>query len=217
MNGLFITFEGIDSSGKTTQAKLFADALNDQNFKAIYVREPGGSKVSEAIREILLSPAHDKMHARSELLLYAAARAQIVEEIINPAMADGKIVICDRYSDSTMAYQGFGRGLNLDDIKSLLDFATGGLKPDLTLLFDIDLHTAEARRKAAGVEADRLEAESRAFHERVRQGYLQLHKTNQTRITKLDGRDSVGEIQMRVWDIFSSRFSTWIDRQEDRQ
>ncbi|MBE0502669.1 MAG: dTMP kinase [Desulfuromonadales bacterium] len=172
-----ITCEGIEGSGKSTQILNLATHLRNQGREVIVTREPGGCPIADDIRRILLDPANQQLCPTAELLLYAAARAQHVEEVIRPALAKGAIVLCDRYIDATIAYQGFGRGLDLALIDQLNQVASSGLLPDLTLLFDLPVETGLGRalaRNAVALENEgRFEAESLAFHQRVRDGYLQ--------------------------------------------
>ncbi len=165
----------------------------------LYVREPGGTTISELIRAILLDNSNSEMHARTELLLYAAARAQIVEQVIRPALIVGKVVICDRYTDSTAAYQGYGRRLDLNLIDAAIRLATNDLQADLTLFFDVSLETAEKRRRTGGKSDDRLEAENREFHARVRSGYLQLAKKYAHRFVTIDAEQGIEAQQQTVW------------------
>ena len=208
MNGFFITFEGIDFSGKTTQANLLISALQRHGIDFIFVREPGGTHISEDIRNILLDPQNEIMYPRTELLLYAAARAQIVEEVIRPALAENKVVICDRYADSTAAYQGFGREQDQADIANAISLATKNLVPHLTLLFDISLQTAHKRFIASGQSADRMEAEKDAFRNRVRNGYHIIANRDHDRVVLLNAEKSVEDLQKEVWRIFIERANT---------
>ncbi|MEW6735147.1 MAG: dTMP kinase [Acidobacteriota bacterium] len=180
MSGFFITLEGIDGSGKSTQLCLLKDWLTKQGRQLLVTREPGGTKIGDQIRQILLDGSNSRLTAMAELLLYAADRAQHVSEEIRPALAAGQLVLCDRYTDATLAYQGYGRGLSHTIIKELNSIATGQLSPDLTLLFDLDVEIAQAR-VAAGRAADRLDREEYEFHERVRHGYLEIAQTEPNR------------------------------------
>lgn len=183
MKGLFITFEGPDGAGKTTQIKHLKEYLQSVKKSVILTREPGGTELSELIREILLDARHTEMDYRTELLLYAAARAQHVHELILPALNQGKIVICDRFADSTLAYQGFGRGIDLDLIEKINSIATSGVEPDLTILLDIDVCKGLQRvNTSRGRAIDRLEAEKLDFHEKVRQGFLSLSQKKPARV-----------------------------------
>ncbi|MBD3216790.1 MAG: dTMP kinase [candidate division Zixibacteria bacterium] len=180
--GLFITLEGIDFSGKSTQARYLINFLKRNNIQHLFLREPGGTKLSERIRRILLSKGEIDICPKSELWLYQAARSQIVQEKIIPAVKDGKIVICDRFYDSTTAYQSYGRGLELKFIQRINLFAAEGIKPDLTLLFDLPEKKAFERKSKLNRAKDRLENEKLAFFRRVRKGYLELAENNKRRM-----------------------------------
>lgn len=187
MPPLFITFEGPEGSGKTTQVQRLAGWLADQGFDVITTREPGGTRIGDKIREILLDPAHTEMVPAAEILLFSAARAQIVREVIQPHLAGGGIVVCDRFADSTLAYQGYGHGLDLGVLKVITDFATEGLKPDLTFLLDIPVEAGLKRKERGDAnEWNRIEAQACAFHERVREGYHQLAAAEPARWVVLD-------------------------------
>ena len=177
MKGLFVTFEGIDGCGKTTQIELLSKDLREAGIPYVLIREPGGTVIGEKIRTILLDKANTGMDERTELLLYEAARAQIVKEKILPELEEGKVVICDRFFDSTVAYQGYARGLNLEDIDFLNNWSAAGIKPDITFLLDLDEKTAYARRHGRSDEEDRLEAEGLSFMKKVRDGYLERSKS----------------------------------------
>jgi dTMP kinase len=168
-NGLFITFEGIEKSGKTTQSKFLYDKLLELGSEVVYIKDPGTTQLGESVRQILLHG--QDISIESEVLLFAACRAQLINEYIIPSLNEGKIVICDRFSDSTFAYQGFGRGVNLTLLKKFDAFATKGIKPDITFLFDFSF--SEAQERFTG-DRDRMESESLSFHNRVRVGYLNL-------------------------------------------
>lgn len=196
-----ITCEGIEGSGKSTQILLLADYLRSQGREIVVTREPGGCQIADAIRRILLDPSNQQLCATAELLLYAAARAQHVEEVIRPALTKGAIVLCDRYVDATIAYQGFGRGLDLTLIQQLNQVASAGILPHLTLLFDLPVATglnrAIARNAIALEDEGRFEAESMAFHERVRSGYLQEARQEE-RFTIIDATGTPEEVNGRV-------------------
>lgn len=193
--GYFITFEGTEGSGKSTQIKNLLRYLRKNKRDAVLLREPGGTVISEAIRELLLDRANTAMVANTELLLYLAARAQLIEEKIRPALGEGKVVICDRYEDSTMAYQGFGRGLSMQNIELVSRlFVRGDLKPDLTVVLDMD----PAKGMKRGGRTDRIELESNSFHRKVRQGFLQLARRNPKRYMILDARGSKKEIAKTI-------------------
>jgi dTMP kinase len=171
---LFITFEGPEGSGKSTQIGLLATALGEARH-VLVTREPGGTRIGNAIRSLVLDPTHTEMSPRAETLLFNAARAQIVDEIIRPALERGEIVLCDRYADSTLAYQGFGHGQPLAPLRQLAAYATAELTPDLTIFLDIDVVAGLARKRAGAVEEwNRMEEKALAFHESVRRGYLTL-------------------------------------------
>jgi dTMP kinase len=206
-----ITCEGIEGSGKSTQILHLANHLRGQGREVIVTREPGGCPIADAIRRILLDPANQQLGATAELLLYAAARAQHVEEVIRPSLAKGAIVLCDRYIDATIAYQGFGRGLDLILIQELNQVASAGLLPDLTLLFDLPVATGLSRalaRNAVAVENEgRFEAESLAFHERVRAGYLQ-GASQEERFTIVDATGTPEQVTERVTRIVDAFLGT---------
>jgi len=172
--GIFITLEGPDGSGKTSQIPLLAEYLTAQGYQVVTTREPGGTPISDQVKDVLKSMANKSMHPRTEILLFCSARAQLVEEVIRPSLAAGKIIISDRYADSTLAYQGYGHGYDRDFLRSLLNFATGDLWPDLTLYLDLDAEEGLNRRRSGGDEWDRLDDYALAFHQRVRQGYLEM-------------------------------------------
>ncbi|MFZ5944522.1 MAG: dTMP kinase [Bacillota bacterium] len=199
MGGKFITFEGCDGSGKTTQAKLAGDALSRLGVSVILTREPGGTKISEKVRKIILDENNKEMVWRTEALLYAASRSQLVGEVINPALEEGINVICDRYIDSTLAYQGFGRGLSLTDLKNINVFAADYLKPDLTILLDLD--PEETLQRRSGRKADRLEKEQLDFHQRVREGYLKLAEDEPQRFVTVSGSGSIDHVHNHIMSI----------------
>lgn len=195
LKGVFITFEGLDGCGKSTQMELLAEALRARGYVVTVTREPGGTALGEAIRDLLLDPRHRGMSARAEALLYAAARAHLVEQVIRPALEDGQVVLCDRYLDSSLAYQGYGRGLGTDDIIMLNIWATQGLFPDLTLFLDLE----ESVRSTRLAEVpDRLEAENEEFHRRVEEGYRKLLGQHRHRIRRIDASGDEAEVQKRV-------------------
>jgi dTMP kinase len=200
---LFITFEGLDGCGKTTQIRLLAHALRNCGRTLVETAEPGGTEIGRQIRRILLDPANKSIHSRTELLLYFGSRAQNVEEVIRPALSRGHDVICDRFTDSTLVYQGCGRGLDTQMILDLNRIACGGLDPDLTLLIDIDLDTsirrARRRNERADASESRIDEESYAFHDRVRRGYLGLAKQHAERFRVIDGRASIEEVADSIW------------------
>lgn len=192
--GLFVTFEGADGCGKTTQMKLLKEYLLCKGIDVVLTREPGGRGLGEKVREILLN-YDGAVSDRCESFLFLADRAQNIDIIVNPAVESGKIVLCDRHIDSTVAYQGYGRGLDLERIKMLNSIATNNIKPDLTFVFDIDVETSMQR---VGKEKDRLESEGKEFHNRVRNGYLEIAKQEPERIKVIDASMSIEEIHEEV-------------------
>tara|TARA_B100001079_G_scaffold104129_1_gene89339 strand:+ start:551 stop:1186 length:636 start_codon:yes stop_codon:yes gene_type:complete len=199
----FISFEGIDGSGKSTQAKLFLDRLIQEDREGILVREPGGTPISEAIRHVLLTKGNRQMVARTEALLMTASRSQLTKEVILPNLEQNRWVIADRYADSTLAYQGGGRELNLDWLQDLNKFATYDLEPNVT--FVIDILPKEALRRREQTE-DRIEEEGIAFQKRVRRTYLDLAQQYSDRIIVIDGHKSREIIQNNIWDEIKRRY-----------
>ena len=198
MKGIFITFEGIDGCGKSTQCEMLKNHLEANGKDFLFVREPGGTVIGERIREILLDKKNSQMTARTELLLFEAARAQITDEVIKPALEEGKIVLCDRFFDSSSAYQGMARGMGMDFVGSLNMAATGGLKPDITFFFDITAEEALARRGKRGEASDRIELAGLKFQEDVRKGYLELAKSSDGRIVTIDATNGIDEIFAQI-------------------
>ncbi len=196
MRGLFITFEGPEGSGKSTQARLLAKFLAQEGHIVVLTREPGGTPIGDQIRHVLLNRANQAMHPRTEVLLFQASRAQHVEELIRPALAAGKIVLCDRYADSTLAYQGYGRGEDVAELRALIDYATGGLWPDLTLWLDLPVEAGLAR--IAPARRNRLDAEALAFHRRVREGYARLAAAEPHRWLRFDASQPVEDVQTAI-------------------
>jgi len=195
MTGFFITFEGIEGCGKSTQAKLLYDYLTSNGKEALLTREPGGTSISEQIRQVLLDPQNKEMTAETELLLYLASRNQHTQQLIIPALNSGKIVICDRYSDSTLAYQGAARKITLDTIKPINNFATHGLVPDITIILDIPVSLHAQRLQ--GKIVDRIEAESEAFHNKVREAFLEMANDDKRYIV-INGEDKIETIHFQV-------------------
>ena len=204
MAGLFVTFVGGEGSGKSTQMARLAERLRRAGLDPLVVREPGGTRLAEAIRGLLLDPG-TPVGALSEALLMVAARADLVASRLRPALDAGRVVLCDRYTDSTLAYQGGGRGIDPALLASWNRAATGGLVPDLTLLFDLDPELGLARRAAAHGSANRIDLESEAFHARVRERYLQLARAEGSRFTVLDADRPPDELAERVWSAVASR------------
>jgi|TARA_B100001971_G_scaffold150360_1_gene139493 dTMP kinase len=189
MSGLFISFEGVDGCGKSTQADLLRSYLESKGEQVELLREPGGTALSEQIREILLSPNNDKMDSSTETILLSASRAQLTREIIIPTLQKGNVVICDRYADSTLAYQGYGRGINLEWLEKLNAFATAGLEPDITLL--VDLPVDEALNRMQSNSFDRIEMEGVKFLNKVQSGYMELANRFSKRYIVIDGMESI--------------------------
>lgn len=207
MTGLFITLEGPDGCGKSTQVAPLADYLRSKGRTVFTTREPGGTAISDQVRQIIMAMKNTTMHPRTELLLFLSARAQLVEEVIRPRLAAGEIVISDRYADSTLAYQGYGHGYDRDLVARLLDFATGGLKPDLTLLLDIDVEEGLRRRQSGGGEWNRMDAYQLEFHRRVRAGYHELASQEAYRWITLDGSQTPEMVQLAIRQAVDSRLS----------
>ncbi len=194
-SGVFITLEGPEGSGKTTQLPLLAAWLEAQGYDVVQTREPGGTAIGERVRALLHDPVHVEMEPRAEILLYSASRAQLVGEVIRPALRAGQWVLCDRYFDSTYAYQGYGRGLSLDALRRITAFATDGLTPDVTLYLDLPPEIGLQRRQQGGEEMNRLDREELAFHRQVRAGYQALAAREPERWITVDARGSIAEVQ----------------------
>ena len=203
MKGLFVSFEGIEGTGKTIQSRLLYEYLVKNGYNVILTEEPGGTRIGLKIRDVLLSVENKEITPVTELLLYNASRAQHLKELILPALNEGGIVITDRFSDSTVAYQGYGRGIDSKLIDSLERMVTEGLKPDITLLLDLDAETGLLRNKGIN-KTDRLELEDLKFHKKVRAGYLQIAAREPERIKLIDSSGSIEEIQRKIIDIVTS-------------
>lgn len=203
---MFITLEGPDGSGKTTQVAPLSEYLKQHGYPVLITREPGGTIIGDQIRHILADLKNTGMHPRTETLLFLAARAQLVEEIIKPHLNNGYVVLCDRYADSTMAYQGYGHQNDIGQIENLINFATGGLKPDLTLLVDLEVEEG-IRRKIRGDEWNRLDAYDLEFHERVRHGYHVLAETEPDRWVVINGGKSHEEVQAEIRQVVMRRLN----------
>jgi dTMP kinase len=204
MKGLFITFEGIDFSGKTTQARKLASYLKRKSYDVLLIREPGGDRISEKIRKVLLSEKNAGMSELTELFLYEASRAQLTRKVILPALKQKKVVVCDRYHDSTLAYQGYGRGLDQKTINYLNRIASFGLSPDLTILIDVPPEVSLKRRDKKKRKEDRLEKEKIGFHKKIREGYLRIARQNKNRVKVIDGRNDVFTTWQRVKKVVDS-------------
>lgn len=211
MKGLFITIEGPEGAGKTTQARLLYEHLRP-TYPVLYTREPGGTRVGERIRMLLLDEGHREMSPQTEMLLFAASRAQFVSEVVEPALREGRLVLSERYVDASLAYQGYARGLGVDVVRQVNAVATRGLMPDLTVLIDINAEEGLARaRRAAGKEGrdghgDRLEQEALSFHERVREGFLTIAREQPNRVQVIDG----GRAQQIVHDEIVARMEQFL-------
>jgi len=202
---MFITLEGPEGSGKSMQICDLAEFLRQQGRQVLTTREPGGTFIGDQIREVIMRMENTMMSPRAEILLFCAARAQIVEEVIRPNLEKGLVVISDRYADSTLAYQGYGHGLDLAILRQILHFATGGLVPDLTLLLDVDVEVGLKRRRIGGGEWNRLDAQQLAFHQRVRQGYLKMAAEEPDRWRTIDARQKPDHVQTDIRAAISSK------------
>jgi dTMP kinase len=205
---MFITLEGPDGSGKTSQVQPLAEYLRAQDYPIFTTREPGGTVIGDQVREILMSLKNTSMHPSTETLLFCSARAQLVNEIIRPHLAQGDIVLCDRYADSTLAYQGYGHGNDLDLLRKVLFFATGGLVPDLTLLLDVDSEIGLRRRKTGGGEWNRLDAYELELHQRVRAGYLEMAKAEPQRWVLIDASQPPDVVQSALRQVILDRIAS---------
>lgn len=205
---MFITLEGPEGSGKTSHLTPLAEWLVEQGYYAFTTREPGGTSIGEQIRAVIHDLKNTEMNPRTETLLYQAARAQFVEQVVKPRLAAGEIVISDRYADSTLAYQGYGHQQDLGQVRALIRYATGGLTPDLTILLDVEVEVGlqrSAKRRAQGGEWNRLDAYELAFHQRVRVGYLELIKQEPERWVVVDAGDAWESVQKRLREIILKR------------
>ncbi len=203
--GFFITLEGPEGSGKSTHAPRLAEYLRSKGRDVLLTREPGGTAIGDQIRAILNDHANTAMHPRAEILLFCASRAQLVNRMIRPHLARGGTVVCDRYSDSTLAYQGYGHGLDLGILRTISNFATGQLAPDLTLLLDLPVEIGLARRRRSDSDWNRLDALEVEFHRRVRQGYLDLSREEQGRWTRIDAEQPEEEVWSAILKAVSVR------------
>lgn len=204
---LFITFEGPDGSGKTTQIARLIEFLSDKDCDVIATREPGGTSIGDQIREVVHAVDNQLMQSATELLLYSASRAQLVREVIRPHLDRGGVVISDRYADSTLAYQGYGRCLDMDALYTITAFATGNLRPDLTFLLDITAEEGLRRRKGSGGEWNRLDQETVDFHARVREGFIALAQTDMQRWVLIDASRGIDEVQSDIRKEVEKRLS----------
>ena len=202
---MFISFEGLDLCGKTTQSNLLVERLTKAGKEVIYLREPGGTLISEKIRDILLDLRHSEMSAKSELFLFSAARTQLVSQVIRPAVQQGKIVICDRFFDSTTAYQGFGRGIKLSEVQSVNSIAVDGTIPDLTVFISVHLQEL-LRRQAVKKGIDRMESSGIEFYERVLHGFQTIAAAEPNRFAVIDGMPPKDVVHAAIWNIIQQRF-----------
>jgi len=205
---MFITLEGPEGSGKTSHIPYLVEYLREKGYTVFPTREPGGTSISEQIRDILHDLKNAEMHPRTETLLYQAARAQIVEQVIKPRLLDGEIVISDRYYDSTIAYQGYGHQQDLGQVRALVHYATGGLVPDLTILLDLDVETGLRRKKQNGLEWNRMDAHEVAFYERVRAGYLEMVKQEPSRWVVVDSEQNWDDVQAELRRVILEKIMT---------
>lgn len=214
---MFITLEGPDGGGKTTQAQLLVDRLRADGCETVLVHEPGGTPLGTSIREMLLRRDGAAAHPVAEALLFAASRAELVAQVVRPALARGAVVVADRFGDSTLAYQGAGRGIPLPALRSLVEFATLGVRPDFTILLDLPAECGLQRRRESGGEAwTRFEDEGREFHERVRQAFLTLAREDPRRWLVLDATQPVESVAARIWDAVSQRLASTAAQDERR-
>jgi dTMP kinase len=202
--GRFITFEGGEGCGKSTQIRLLAERLRAAGKEVLLTREPGGTALAEKIRSLVREESDDPPNSRAETLLFIASRAQVVENVIRPALASGTWVLCDRFADSTFAYQGYGRGLDLEELKRINSFATGGLEPDRTILLNVSPEVSakrmRAREAATNTDADRMEKAGDSFHSRLRQGFLELAAAEPDRFAVIQADGGVEEVAEAVWN-----------------
>jgi dTMP kinase len=199
-DGLFITFEGVEGCGKTSQINKTYDALTKLGYRVLMTREPGGTVVGEKVRNIILDAKHKEISPLTELFLFETARTRIIDEVIRPALKAGKVVLCDRFNDSTFVYQGYAGKLELSEIKKVDSIATGGLKPDLTIVLDLcEKQGLERASKRSG--KDRMEQKSKNFHKKVRQGFLDLAKKNKSRMKVVKVVDGIEETFLQIWDL----------------
>ena len=208
--GVFVTFEGPEGCGKSTQIVLLSRFLADMDVLSILTREPGGSNTGKKIRELLLNSQNCDIKPKTELLLYASDRAQHIEEVINPALEEGKTVLCDRFTDATIAYQGYGRGIDLQLISDINALATGNIKPDLTYFIDcpveIGIKRAFKRAESETLDEMRFEKEEISFHEKVREGYRKISESEPERVFVVDGTESIDEVHKACVDIYKRKF-----------
>ena len=215
--GIFITLEGGEGSGKTTQARRLCERLAAQGLDVLHTREPGGTLLAERLRSILLDQSMDPIAPETEAYLMFAARRQHVDHVIKPALARGMVVVCDRFSDSTMAYQGYGRGLDLRVLHTMNNWATGRLAPRLTLLFDVPVRVGLRRRRSRGTTQNRLDRETEQFHRKVRAGFHALARREPRRIMVIDSTQPLESVAQTVEELVMTRFKTYPRRTSRRR
>ena len=206
---MFITFEGLDGAGKTTQIERLRRRLEELGTHVVMTREPGGTAIGDALRSMLLDPGQTTLSGHTEALLYAASRAQLLAEVVRPALANGDIVICDRYVDASIAYQGAGLQLGIDAVGSVNAFATGGLRPDMTILMDLPVDESRHRvsENVRTVGPDRIEQRDVAYFERVREAFMQIARNEPDRVEVLDARQSPEDLEQEIWHLVSNRLN----------
>jgi len=204
---MFITLEGPEGSGKSSHITPLADAIRQAGYAVVITREPGGTPIGDEIRDTLLNLKNIAMHPTTEILLFQASRAQHVHELILPSIRAGKVVLCDRFADSTMAYQGYGHQTDLEQLAQIIRFATGGLQPDLTLLLDVDIEIGLKRRSSDQESWNRLDAKEKAFHQRVRQGYLKMSASQPERWAIVDASQSMEQVQQTLIRVVLNRLA----------
>ena len=202
---MFITLEGPDGSGKSSQMNPLAEYLRQQGYDVVETREPGGTEIGDQIRQVIMDLKNKSMFPSSEILLFQASRAQLVREIVQPALAENKVVLCDRYADSTLAYQGYGHRTDMQQLTQIVEFATGGLKPDLTLYIDIDAEEGLRRRSDGDGEWNRMDDYEIEFHKRVRDGYHEMIAAEPERWVKIDGSKSQEDVQKKLREVVLER------------
>jgi dTMP kinase len=215
--GIFITLEGGEGSGKTTQARRLCERLTAQGLDVLHTREPGGTLLAERLRSLLLDQSVETIAPETEAYLIFAARRQHVDHVIKPALAQGKTVVCDRFSDSTMAYQGYGRGLDLRALRTMNDWATGKLAPQLTLLFDVPVGVGLSRRRGGATTQNRLDRETERFHLKVRAGFHALARREPRRIRVIDAAQSLESVTQTVEELVMTRLKTYSTRTSRRR
>jgi dTMP kinase len=212
---LFVTFEGPEGCGKSTQIRLLTAHLREQGFDILHTREPGSTPIGERVRAILLDPAHTEMQPATEFLLFSAARAQHVVQVIRPHLARGGVVLCDRYADSSLAYQGYGHQLDLEELRVITQFATGGLVPDLTFCLDVPVEVGLRRKTGGSGDAwNRMEQKEIAYHERVRRGYLTMAAEDPSRWVVVDATRKVDSVQATIRDAVMAQQGLKTERQK---